>query len=371
MRGKVRVGQKTKDLIPELQPGDIAVIAHEDLDEVAAKGLKAARPGAIINTRAFSTGRYPNPGPKMLVEAGIPLIDSVGDALLERLNDGDEVELEGGTVRLNGEIVASGSVLTLDEVVARYRQARANLVQEIEAFVENTLDYARKEKDLIMGSVDFPTLSTRFDDRPVVVVVRGTGYQEDLRVVRSYIDEVDPVLVGVDGGADALMDAGYVPDVIVGDMDSVTDQSLAAAKELVVHAYPDGRAPGAERVRRMGLKAHSVAAVGTSEDLALLMAYELGASLIVAVGTHSSIVDFLEKGRQGMASTFLVRLKIGSILVDAKGLSQVYQGRPQGRYWVLVLGAALAPTLLVALVSDSVKQWLRMMLLYVRISLGH
>lgn len=370
MRGTVRLGRKTKELIPRLLPGEIALIAHEDLDEVAAKGLRAARVAAVVNTRSFMTGRYPTPGPGVLADAGIRLVEGVGDEVFDRVRDGDVVELAGGELMVDGVVVARGKELTKEEIAVRFRAARHNLVREIEAFVDNTLEYARREKDLVLGAVTFPRLRTRFADRPVVVVVRGHGYREDLRVVSSYIDEVRPVLVGVDGGADALVEAGYVPDVIVGDMDSVSDETLRLAGELVVHAYPDGRAPGWERVRSLGLAAHKVRAVGTSEDLALLMAYELGAHLIVAVGTHSNIVDFLEKGRRGMASTFLVRLKVGSILVDAKGLSHVYRGRPQGKYWVLVFLAALAPVLLVVLISDSLNQWLRMLLLYVKVSLG-
>ena len=370
MQAVVRLGRRTKELIPRLVPGEIALIAHEDLDEVAAKGLLAARAAAVINTRRFISGRYPNPGPGLLAEAGIPMIEGVGDDLLDRLRDGEVIEVEGGEIRRDGALVGRGELLTREDVERRYRAARHNLVAEIEAFVDNTLEYARREKGLVTGAVAFPRLRTHFVDRPVVVVVRGHGYREDLAVVGSYIDETRPVLVGVDGGADALVEAGHRPDVIVGDMDSVSDETLRLGAELVVHAYPDGTAPGLRRVQELGLHAHCVPAAGTSEDLALLMAYELGASLIVAVGTHSNIVDFLEKGRQGMASTFLVRLKVGSILVDAKGLSQVYRGRPLGKYWVLVLLAALAPTLLVVLISEPLNQWLRLLLLYVRISLG-
>lgn len=370
MRGRVKLGRKTKELIPTLEPGEIAVIAHEDLDEVAAKGLRAARVSAVINTESFMTGRYPNPGPGILAEAGVQLIDRVGDTLFDVLQDGDEITIDEGAVVYDGHTVARGHELTHDEISHKYRAARYNLVQEIDSFVENTLEYASREKDLILGTVDFPSLPLSFVDRSVVVVVRGHGYREDLRAVRSYIEETEPILVGVDGGADALLDAGHVPDMIIGDMDSVSDRALQCGAELIVHAYPDGSAPGQSRLLDLGLASHTVASVGTSEDLALLMAYELGASLIVAVGTHSNIVDFLEKGRPGMASTFLVRLKVGNILVDAKGLNQVYRGRPQGRYWVLVLMSALAPTLLIFLMSDSLQQWWRLLMLYLKISIG-
>ena len=370
MRGTARLGRRTKELIPRLGWGEIAVISHEDLDEVAARGLLEARVAAVVNARPFVTGRYPNPGPGLLAEENVLLIDSVGEEVFARLSDGDEVEIDGGRLLKGGEVVAAGKVLSREELRRLFQEARRNLAREIEAFLENTLEYARREKELILGAVRFPGLETQFDDRHVLVVVRGRDYREDLRAVGSYVDEMKPVLVGVDGGADALLDAGYVPHVIVGDMDSVSDAALRCGAELVVHAYPDGRAPGLERVQRLGLEARVVATVGTSEDVALLMAYEKGAELIVAVGTHSNVVDFFEKGRHGMASTLLVRMKVGSILVDAKGLSRIYRGRPRREYPVLVLVAALAPTLLVVLLSEPVQQWLRLFLLYLRISAG-
>jgi len=370
LRGSVRLGRKTKDLVAALAPGEIAVIAHEDLDELAARGLIGAKVQAVINARRSISGRYPNPGPLLLAQASIPIVDAVGDELFELLHDGDVVEIVDGRIVRDETPIAKGEVLTKNAIDELMRQAKANVVKEIERFVENTIEYAEREKELVLGAVSFPLLKTRIEDRPVLIVVRGRGYKDDLAAIGSYIEEIKPALIGVDGGADALMEAGYRPDIVIGDMDSVSDRALRAAVELVVHAYPDGRAPGLERIERLGLGAHVVPSIGTSEDVALLMAYELGANVIVAVGTHSNIVDFLEKGRAGMASTFLVRLKVGSILVDAKGLSQVYKGRPRGKYPMLVLLAALAPTLVVASLSEPVGRWIRMFVLYLRLSLN-
>ena len=155
----------------------------------------------------------------------------------------------------------------------------------------------------------------------MLVVARGPGYKSDLRMVRPYIRDFRPVLVAVDGGADALREVGLAADMIVGDFDSVTDGALQSGAELVVHGYPGGGAPGAERLRRLGLEFHTVFAPGIGEDLALQLAYEKGATLIVAVGTHFNLVEFLERDRAGMASTFVTRLKVGESLVDAKGVS--------------------------------------------------
>lgn len=364
------MGRRTKELIARLSPGEIAVLDHEELDEVAARSLVEAKAAAVVNAKASISGRYPNPGPRILLEAGIPVVDSVGEEVFARLSDGDVVELAEGRIFRDGRLIARGTVLTKALVDEAYAQGRENVVSQLEAFVENTLEYARKEKGFILGDVRFPDLRTQFAGRPALVVVRGPGYREDLAAIASYIDEVRPVIVAVDGGADALLELGFTPDVIVGDMDSVSDEALRSGAELVVHAYPDGRSPGRERVARLGLEAAEVASVGMSEDVALLMAYELGASLIVAVGTHSNVVDFFEKGRRGMASTFLVRLKVGSILVDAKGLSQVYKGRPKGSYSFAVLVAALIPFALVALLSPALRQWFRLMTIYLRLSLG-
>ena len=159
------------------------------------------------------------------------------------------------------------------------------------------------------------------------MVVRGYHYREDLAALRPYIREYRPVMVGVDGGADALIESGYTPHVIVGDMDSVSDGALRCGAELVVHAYRDGRAPGLDRLHRLGLEGIVFPAAGTSEDIAMLLADEGGASLIVAVGTHATLMEFLDKGRSGMASTFLTRLRVGSKLVDAKGVSRLYRSR--------------------------------------------
>lgn len=364
------MGKKTKELIPRLKPGDVAVICHEDLDEVAATGLARARVGAVINAKSSMTGRYPTPGPGVVAEASIPLIDNVGEEVFSLLSDGEIVEIDGGDVKRAGEIVLSGRLLTSSEVERLQRRAKENLIHEIEEFVENTLEYAQREKSLILGEVTFPDLDLKIDDRPVVVVARGRGYREDLRAIASYIEEIQPVLIGVDGGADALIEEGFSPDLIVGDMDSVSDRALMQGSEILLHAYPDGRSPGKKRVDALGLASKMVACVGTSEDVALLLAYESGASVIVAVGTHSDVVDFFEKGRRGMASTFLVRLKVGSVLMDAKGLSQIYRGRPRKSYPLWVLGAAMAPLLLVALLSEPLRQWIRLISLYVRLAIG-
>ncbi len=370
IRGLARVDKKTKDLVKRLLPREIAVIYHEDIDETAARSLIEAQVKAVINGQRSITGRYPNPGPFLLNRAGIPIIDNVGEDVLNSIKDGQLVEIEGERILSHGRFIGQGYLLTEEDIQRLMAEARENLGPILDEFVTNTLEYARKEKGIILGDLHLPKISEDLQDKHVVVVVRGKNYKEDLSVIVPYIDEERPILIGVDGGGDALMEFGYIPHILIGDMDSVSDETLKAAKEIVVHAYQDGTAPGLQRVKALGLEAHTFPMAGTSEDIALLLAYEKGASLIVAVGTHSNIIDFLEKGRKGMASTFLVRLKVGSILVDAKGVSLLYKGRVKSRYLLQVAFGALIPIIIIFLSSESAQQFMRLLSLKLKLMLG-
>ena len=340
LSGSARVDPRTKDLTKRLRPGDIAVIDHEDLDRVSAEALVACRPAAVVNASSSISGRYPNLGPEILVAAGIPLVDGAGTDVMD-IKDGTGVTLEGGDVVVEGQTVGSGTVLDTEAVQDAMTLARAGLSDTLEAFAENTMDYLRKERELLFDGVGVPDIRTDLEGRHVLIVVRGYHYKEDLQTLRHYIREYKPVLIGVDGGADALIEARHRPDLIVGDMDSVSDDALRCGAEIVVHAYRDGRAPGLERVRELGVEPVVFPATGTSEDVAMLLADDKGASLIVAVGTHVTLVEFLDKGRSGMASTFLTRLRVGGKLVDAKGVSRLYRARISVLSLVIMLGVGL------------------------------
>ena len=325
--GRVRVDRRTKNLTKRLRPGDIAVIDHDDIDRVSAEALVACRPSLIINAGRSITGRYPNVGPQILLAAGVPVLDDLGHDLMDKLSENDWVEIDGDTVRAGDTVVATGRMLTADLVESEMARARTGLSQQIEAFATNTMEYLVREKDLLIDGVGVPTIKTVLEGRHALIVVRGYHYKVDLQALRHYIREFKPVLIGVDGGADALLQAGHKPDLIVGDMDSVTDAALTSGAEIVVHAYRDGRAPGEDRVEKLGVTPVVFPATGTSEDVAMLLADDKGATLIVAVGTHATLVEFLDKGRKGMSSTFLTRLRVGSKLVDAKGVSRLYRNR--------------------------------------------
>lgn len=341
-RGPARLDKRTKDLTKRLKAGDVAVIDHLDIDRIAAEALVACAPSAVVNASASISGRYPNLGPEILVDAGIPLLDAVGPDIFGRLHDGDAVVLDGERLLHDGAEVAQGQLLDAVAVAKSMDEARAGLAVQLEAFASNTMEYLRQERDLLIDGVGVPDIATEIDGKHVLIVVRGYHYKEDLQTLRPYIREHRPVLIGVDGGADALLEMGYRPDLIVGDMDSVSDEALSAGAEVVVHAYRDGRAPGLERVESLGVDPIVFPATGTSEDVAMLLADDKGASLIVAVGSHVTLVEFLDKGRAGMASTFLTRLRVGGKLIDAKGVSRLYRSRISTGQLLLLVAAGMA-----------------------------
>jgi uncharacterized membrane-anchored protein len=356
--GIARLDRRTKRLVGRLRPGDIAVIDHVDIDRVAADSLVAVGVAAVLNAKPSISGRYPNLGPEVLIEAGIILIDDLGEEVFDRLREGSPISIEGDTVLLDGEAVATGVRQDRETVAASMADAREGLSVQLEAFAANTMDYLKQERDLLLDGVGVPDVQTSISGRHVLIVVRGYDYKADLDVLRPYIREFKPVLIGVDGGADALVESGYTPDMIIGDMDSVTDDVLRCGAEVVVHAYPDGRAPGLERVRQLDVAAITFPAAATSEDLAMLLADDKGATLIVAVGTHANLVEFLDKGRGGMASTFLTRLKVGGKLVDAKGVSRLYRQNISGSSLLLLVLSAIAAMASAVAVSTVGKAYL-------------
>jgi len=354
--GPARVDPRTKALTKRLQPGDIAVIDHLDIDRVSAEALVACRPAAVLNAARSTSGRYPNLGPEIVVGAGIALVDDLGPDVMT-LTEGRILRVEDGVVYDGDRLVAEGVEQTPETIERNLEEARAGLSVQLESFAANTMDYLRRERDLLLDGVGVPDISTRIDGRQVLIVVRGYHYKEDLATLRPYITEYRPVLIGVDGGADAILEAGWRPDLVVGDMDSVSDRALGCGAEIVVHAYRDGRAPGGERVEKLGIPHVVFPATGTSEDVAMLLADDKGAELIVAVGTHATLVEFLDKGRSGMASTFLTRLRVGSKLVDAKGVSRLYRQRISNVQLVMLVLAGLL-ALAVALAATEAGQTL-------------
>ena len=364
------MGERTKHLVKRLRPGEIAVIDHVDIDRIAAEELIEAEVTAVLNASPSSQGRYPNAGPLMLAGAGIRLIDAPDAGLFECLKDGDRVRIDGEAIFVGEREVARGRVLRVAELEEEMREHRARIDEALADFAENTVAHVREETALLTGNIAFPPTRASFRDRHALIVVRGDRHRRDLKALRSYIRDVRPLIVAVDGGADGVLEAGLRPDVILGDMDSAGDEALRCGAELIVHAYPDGRAPGRERLLAAGLDHQIVPAAGTSEDVAMLMAHEKGAALIVSVGAHFNLVEFLDRKRGGMSSTFLTRLKIGERLVDAKGVSRLYN--PSSTLAPLLFFAVAFLILLTILIvtSPALNDVFELVWLKIRIWLG-
>lgn len=368
IKGIVKKDKITKNLINRLGPKDIALISHKDLDEIAAISLAEKKISCVINTEKTISGKYPNRGPKILMDKGIPIFEV--DKSLDQIKEGEVIEIIDNKVTKKGEFIANCTYLENSKIEELLKLGYDNIESELDLFIENTLDYAKKEKGLVTGSISIPKIKTKIDKKHVLVVVRGKDYKRDLLAIKSYIEEVKPILIGVDGGADALLESGYIPDIIVGDMDSVSDRCLSLSKEIVVHAYASGNAPGLDRVRKLGIEPILFKSPGTSEDIALLLAYEKNADLIVAVGTHTNMIDFLEKGRPGMASTFLVRLKVGEKLVDAKGVNKLYGSTFNPRCLIFILIAALIPISILTIINPVAKSFLTLIKIRLKLFLG-
>lgn len=370
IEGTARLGRRTKHLVKRLAPGDVAVIDHVNVDRIAAEELIATGVGVVINAAPSSNGRYPNTGPLLLARAGVKLIDADPVDPFELLDEGERVSIARGAVTVGGREVLRGRVLSIEELELQLDEQRQRVDEALAEFAENTVAHVRQETDLLTGSVEFPPTRARFRDRHVLIVVRGEHHRHDLKTLNAYIRDVHPLVIAVDGGAEAVLEAGMKPDLIVGDMDSAGDEALRCGAELVVHAYPDGRAPGRQRLIDLGLDHTVLPAAGTSEDVAMLMAYEKGAALIVSVGAHFNLIEFLDRKRGGMSSTFLTRLRIGEKLVDAKGVSRLYH--PSSPFGPLVLFAAAFAILLaiVVITSPALSDLFDLIWLKVRIWLG-
>jgi uncharacterized membrane-anchored protein len=381
VRGPVRSGRRTKLLVKHLVRGDVALVDHLDIDRVSAEELIVAGAAAVLNCSASSSGSYPNLGPQLLVEAGILLIDLPDDSLFDALSDGEELVVlaEGaidgpargplvGEVSSKGVVLARGEVLNLARVRAETEARRREIGEALERFAHNTIEHMREERELLAGRIELPRFATDFRDRSALVVVRGVGHQRDLHALRPFIRDMRPVIVAVDGGAEALIEQGLKPDMIVGDMDSAGEAALRCGAELVVHSYPNGDAPGRRRLEELGLPFKLVPAPGTSQDVAMLIAAEKGARLIVSVGSQFNLVEFLDRNRKGMSSTFLTRLRIGEILVDAKGVSRLYHPRPGLTPLVVVMAAGLIAIVAIVWMTPALRDvvdllWLKLQLL--------
>lgn len=363
---------KTKDIVPKLDATTIPIINHENIDRVAAEALAEAGVRAVVNAAGCSTGHYPNLGPLVMARSGIYILDNVGLKIFERLKNGEEIEVRGDGVYKDRELVATGDHLDLEATEKQLQESREGVGVALESFAQNTVEFMRQERDILFSTLDVPEeIVRKIHGRQVLVVVRGYDYRQDLAALGPYLRGERPFVIGVDGGADAVMENGWRPDLIFGDMDSVSDEALRTADHVLVHGYENGHAPGMNRMRKAGVKdAQILTAPGLSEDIAILLAEQSGAELIVAVGTHVGLVEFLDKGRKGASSTFLTRLKVGARLVDAKGVSKLYPSRASVGQLVALVIAGLVAVSVIIYSSDSLYEIFEILAIKLRLLLG-
>ena len=371
--GPVRLDRRTGSLVRRLRPGDIAVVDHLDLDRATAQALVDCRVAAVVNASPFISGRYPNLGPELLASAGVPLVEGVGTGVFSDVKEGSTARLHRGAVIVGDREVASGHELSADEITALMQDARTGLSTQLQSFTHNSTEFLRREQELLLHGRGVPSTATPFEGRPVVVVVRGYDYLEELRLLRRFIREQHPVLIGVDGGAEALARAGHRPDLVVvgeeglaqgSDTDrepagAVSDRVLRGSREVVLHADSSGRAVGSDRLDRLGVRYQTMASSALSEDVALLLSDVRGASLIVTVGTHATLDELLDRQRTGLASTFLTRLRVGPKLVDAKSVPQLYAGRVRAWHLALVVLAGLTALVAALAVTPVGGDWVQ------------
>ncbi len=340
--GIARIDKKTKRLTGRVGPGDVVVLDEVDLDRLTADALVEADVVAVVNASPSITGRYPNLGPEVLAASGIPLLDSVGPEVFARVKEGAKVRLHDDRLYLGDRVVARGTTLDERAVADRMLEAKTGLIDHLEAFSGNSIEFIRSESPLLIDGVGVPELNVDLEGRHVVVVGDGSDRVADLKALKPFIKEYQPIMIGVGIGADTLMKAGYRPAVIVGDPDDLKVGTLKSGAELVLPADPDGHASGLERIQDLGIGATTFPAVGSAGDLALLLADFHGADLIVTVGLGGSLEDFFDRTRRDqIPSTFLTRLKVGQKLVDAKAVSTLYRTRVGGAVIAMLLLAAL------------------------------
>lgn len=356
--GVARLDRRATRLAGRLNPGDIAVIDHVDLDRITAEALVRAKPAAVLNARPSISGRYPNLGPELIIASGIVLVDNVGAEVFAVIKEGTRIRVVGDSVFVGENELLTGTAQDTGSIEALMLEAKRGLSSQLEAFAADTGEFLGRERSLLLEGVGIPKIKTRLTRRHVVVVVGGPRASAELKSLKHYIREFKPVLVGVDGGADALTDAGYRPQLIVGDMEAVSDTSLTCGAEVVVRSQSGTRAPGLLRAQDLGVAAITFATTCTSEDAALLLADEHRAEVVVSVGSHHDITEFLDRGRAGMASTFLTRLRLGSRLVDARSASSLYRSRISAAALLVLVIAAFVAIVAALAVSDTGRTYL-------------
>jgi len=359
--GTVRAGRRAETVAPRLKPGDIAVLDHTDLDRASARALVDAGAVLVLNAQPMISGRFPNLGPELLARADVTMVDGLGVDGVAALGDGRAVRVHEGRVYAGETEVAAGRVVDLATVEAEMAAARAGLVTQLESLTRTSTEFLRREQDLLLHGEGVPRTATRFAGRSAVVVLAGPEHLAELRAIRPYLKEQEPVVVAVGKVADLLRERGQRPDVVVLDADDDVDRpsaaTLKAARDVVVRSGP-GRPSGAEGLERLGIRPLVFTTTATAEDAALLLADAGDARLVIGVGLHASLEEFLDRQRGGLASTYLTRLRLGSRLVDAAAVPRLYSGRVRPHHLLLLMLAGFVALAAAVSVTPVGQDWL-------------
>jgi uncharacterized membrane-anchored protein len=360
--GTARVDRDIDRLLRRVGPGDIVVMDALDLDRITADALVEAGVTAVVNASTSISGRYPNLGPEVLVNNNVMLIDETGPEVFKKVKDGARIRLHNGGVYAGDRRLALGTERSDQEINDLMHEAKSGLVAHLEAFAGNTIEFIRSESPLLIDGMGIPDIDVDVNRRHVVVVAEEPSAADDLRALKPFIKEYQPVLVGVGVGADTLRRAGYRPHLIVGDPEAMSVEVLRSGAQVVLPADSDGHAKGLERIQDLGVGAMTFPAAGSAADLALLLCDHHGASLIVTAGHSASIEEFFDRSRQqSNPSTFLTRLKVGEKLVDAKAVATLYRSRVSGgaiALLVLAMLIAVVAALWVSRADAAVLQWI-------------
>jgi len=365
--GTARTDRRTSALLPRLRAGDIAVLDQVDLDGPTAEALAEAGVAAVVNRAAMISGRFPNRGPQILLDAGIPMIDQAegtnGRDLLTAVADGRRLILRGGTVSVGDDVVAEGRPLTAQDVADQLTGAEAGMSTQLHTLTHNSAEFLRREEALLLHGEGIPRVRTKLKNRPVVVVGQGPDDVAELRRIRRYLREVKPVVVATGEGLAMARAAGLSPDVVVLDSraeDLPLAKELRSCRDVVVTEAPGGvrsEGAGSDRFDRIGVRAVPMRTTATPADAALLLADAGGATPIVAVGLRGTVEEFLDGSREGIGSGYMTRLKVGPRLVDATAVPLLYSGQLRARHAYLVLLIGLVVVAAALATTDVGHQW--------------
>jgi uncharacterized membrane-anchored protein len=350
LTGTARVDRNIDRLLRRVCPGDIVVLDVLDLDRITADALVEADIAAVVNASPSVSGRYPNLGPEVLVNNGVTLIDETGPDVFKKIKDGSKIRLYEGGVYAGDRRLARGTERTDHDIADLMREAKSGLAAHLEAFAGNTIEFIKSESPLLIDGIGIPDIDVDLRRRHVLIVADEPCAADDLRSLKPFIKEYQPVLIGVGGGADVLRKAGYRPQIIVGDPDQISTEALKCGAHVVLPADADGHAAGLERIQDLGVGAMTFPAAGSAMDLALLLADHHGASLLVTAGHTANIETFFDRTRtQSNPSTFLTRLRVGEKVVDAKAVATLYRNH--------ISAGAIALLALTMLIAVIVALW--------------